>query len=251
MERCVASARRIGIFKEFHVFTDAAIPDCNCYDIHALDTSEGLFKLVYLKAGVSKLLFDYFVWVDADSWFVRPPRDLLEPLQGSPIHVPLTANLSHLNQDAMLEKCTIQQYVDVMRTAGINDDVYKATAAFWIVHRDAIDHVCELAHHIRTTARKCGLSLNIDAFLGYTMQMLCANPELHRVPRSPLVWAGDDLGIFKDRDPDNQPWTLIDPLSGENCIVNPSLVHLPKLKGFKTSQTYPLNKSPAEAASGA
>src|SRR5690348_11943350 len=84
MERCVASARRCGVFREFHVLTDRSIEGCECYDAQTVEMADGLFKLIYLKAGISNLLFDHFIWIDADSCFVRNPRDILDCMGKSP-----------------------------------------------------------------------------------------------------------------------------------------------------------------------
>lgn len=94
MERCVASARAAGVFKEFHVLTDRPIQGAESYEAYEVELTDKLFKLVYLKAAISKLNFDYYVWVDADTMFRRNPRNLLSCLGRSPIHVPLEINLS-------------------------------------------------------------------------------------------------------------------------------------------------------------
>src|SRR5260370_13683024 len=86
MERCVRTARAAGVFKEFHVLTDRLIVGCECYDAMQCDKAHRLFKLHYLKVGMSRLSFDYFIWLDADSVFVGNPVDILGPLRHSPIH---------------------------------------------------------------------------------------------------------------------------------------------------------------------
>src|SRR5205823_1053052 len=103
MEYCVRSAREAGVFKEFHVLTDRPLTSCECYDSYQSEKTGGLFKLHYLKAGISRLNIDYYVWVDADSAFVRNPIDLLGPLGKSPIHVPLVFNLTSLKADQIYE----------------------------------------------------------------------------------------------------------------------------------------------------
>ena len=96
MERCVASARAAGVFKEFHVMTDRPIQGAESYEAYEVELTDKLFKLVYLKAAISKLNFEYYVWVDADTVFRRNPRNLLACLGRSPLHVPLEMNLSKL-----------------------------------------------------------------------------------------------------------------------------------------------------------
>ncbi|MFN0067676.1 MAG: hypothetical protein ACKVYV_08580 [Limisphaerales bacterium] len=96
MERCVASARAAGVFKEFHVMTDRPIPGAESYEAYEVELTDKLFKLAYLKAAISKLNFEYYVWLDADTVFRRNPRNLLGCLSRSPIHIPLEVNLSAL-----------------------------------------------------------------------------------------------------------------------------------------------------------
>src|SRR5713226_6628179 len=89
MENCVRTARRAGVFKEFHVFSDRSLAGCESFDAYKFEKAGGLFKLDYLKVGMSRLNFDYFVWLDADTVFTRNPIDLLGPLGKSPMHIPL------------------------------------------------------------------------------------------------------------------------------------------------------------------
>jgi hypothetical protein len=94
MERCVRTARAAGVFKEFHVLCDRPLAGCESYDAYQIEKARHLFKLHYLKVGMSRLNFDYFVWLDADTMFLRHPLDLLKCLGKSPIHVPLELDLS-------------------------------------------------------------------------------------------------------------------------------------------------------------
>lgn len=246
MAECVASARRAGVFKEFHVLTDRPIEGCECYDAQELDKEDGLFKLIYLKAGISKLHFDYFIWIDADSWFVRNPENVLGSLLKSPIHVPLTTNLSALTIDKTWKGLSTRQYSDYMTAAGVYNPVYLPNTSFWIIKRDAIEKVFLYFGDFRTSAVEKGLKLDATAALGYVMQMFCANPEAHRVSARPDLWASDDLNYFQGQGPEiSQPWPLVDPLTGEQQLVNPAIIHLPhrnEALSVKTSAKSVLNR---------
>ncbi len=100
MEECVRSARAAGVFKEFHVFANRPLDGCESYDAYQLDAAHGLFKLHYLQAGMTRLSFDYYVWIDADSVFVRNPVNLLDVLGNSPLHVPFETVSAHGNGPA-------------------------------------------------------------------------------------------------------------------------------------------------------
>lgn len=230
MEYCIRSARLAGVFKEFHVLTDRPMEGCECYDAYQFEKEHGLFKLHYLKVGMSRLNFDYFVWLDADTVFVSNPIDLLSPLGKSPIHVPLEMNLWALNVDRLWKGVSTLRLRELMREQGIADQVYLCSSAFWIVHRDAIDTVYDLALGFWHKAKEAGLVVDVAAALGYAMQMLCANPETHLLENHPDLWAGDDAGHFRELLPDGKPWTWHHPLRPNAIEIRPALIHLPIMK---------------------
>ena len=184
MESCARTARQAGVFKEFHVLTDRLIEGCQCYDAMQCDKADGMFKLHYLKVGMSRLSFDYFVWLDADTVFVRNPLDVLAPLGHSPIHVPLEANLSAMPEDRDWKGMSCFRLREHFRQMGVVNQVYLSGSAFWIVHREATDEVYELSFRFFHAANAAGLRGEIDTALGYAMQVLCADPERHRLPRA-------------------------------------------------------------------
>src|SRR2546429_7709539 len=83
----VHSARKAGVFKDFHIWSDHPVDEAICHSCGAFEKVGWLFKLVYLREQVAKLNYDYFVWLDADNYFVRNPGNLLSVMQGSPVHV--------------------------------------------------------------------------------------------------------------------------------------------------------------------
>src|SRR5678809_1128985 len=143
MENCVRSARAAGVFKEFHLLTDRPLEGCECYDAYECDKTLGLFKLHYLKVGMSRLSFDYFIWLDPDTVFVRNPADILGVLGCSPIHVPLEQDLAAISADAEWKGISCLRLRELFGEAGILNRPYLCQSAFWIVRREAIDTVYE------------------------------------------------------------------------------------------------------------
>ena len=240
MADCVSSARRTGVFKEFHVLTDSPIEGCECYDAQTIEKTGHLFKLIYLKAAISKLLFDYFIWIDADTWFVRNTKNVLDCLGKSPIHVPLTSNLSQLHEEKPLKGISTRQYVSLMAKAGVLGPIYFSGSSFWILHHDAIDRVCELAQYFRAIAAKDCLQMDVSAALGYAMQMLCADPDSHRATKWPDLWASDDQDFFNGGSPVNSVWPIKDSLTGETTLASPCIIHLPHRKTFARGEPSPM-----------
>jgi len=208
MERCVKSARGAGVFKDFHVFTDTPIEGCECYDCQSVAGTHEMYKLVYLKAGMSKLLFDYFVWIDADTLFRKNPWGMLSVLGKSPVHVPLVP-FSRPHQPDNKGPTGASSYAELLTKAGVYNPPYDCNAAFWIIRRDAIDRVHDLALHFLGFAKKEGHTATQDEALGYAMQMLCADPSKHMLKSHAEIW-----GQSKDGD------------NGQDAIVGSAILHL-------------------------
>lgn len=230
IENCVRTARQAGVFKEFHVLTDRPLAGCECYDCFRCDKADGLFKLHYLKVGMSKLLFDYFIWLDADTVFTRNPVDILSPIGHSPIHVPLEVNLSALTEDQPWHGRSCFQVRDFFRKAGVLNSVFLSRSAFWTVHHDAIDEVHSLALEFAAQAKSADLPVTVDQALGYAMQILCADPERHHLANCTELWATDDAGYFSEALPDRDPWPWRHPLLSQTTLISPAIVHLPRRK---------------------
>ena len=219
--------RAAGVFKEFHVLTDRPLAGCECYDAFQCDRADGLFKLHYLQAGMSRLNFDYLIWLDADTVFVRNPVNVLAPLGHSPIHVPLEMNLSALTEDRQWKGVSCFRLRDLFRQEGVANAVYLSRSAFWIVHHEAIAPVYEMALGFWQRAKEAGLSVGVDAALGYAMQLLCADPEAHAVSHLPESWASHDGGQVADGLASGTPWWWRHPLATAAVEVRPAIVHLP------------------------
>jgi hypothetical protein len=158
MQGVVDSARQVGVFKDFHVWTDRPINGAICHSLKDFDKTLYLFKLRFLRDEVSKLDYDYFVWLDADTFFVRNPGDVLRLMQGSPVH-------SSLESDACLAAnvrpdwwgCPLKDYATLMRFLGVRSRaIYNVNAGFWIVHHDVITRFCELAYEFWDLATRAG-----------------------------------------------------------------------------------------------
>ncbi len=233
------TARQAGVFKEFHVLCDRPLEGCECYDAYKLEKAHGLFKLHYLKVGMSRLSFDFFVWLDADTVFVRNPVDLLGPMSKSPIHVPLEANLSALKEDCLWKSVPLARLLELWRQEGVANQMYASQSAFWIIHHDAIETVYDLAMGFWHAASNSGLTVDVSAALGYAMQMLCADPEAHLLVNHPDLWASDDAGHFRESLPDATAWRWRHPLRPGLVELRPSIIHLPKSKELLAAPRMP------------
>jgi hypothetical protein len=232
MEVAVRSARRVGVFKDFHLWSDRPIPDTIHHPAHGFDNAHYLFKLTLLHDAVKALNYDYFVWIDAETYFVRNPGDMLRVLQDSPVHVSLESDAcAPQNTRGTWCNCPTDTYAKLMRDKGVRSkSIFNASAGFWIVHHDVIDTFFRLCFEFWHFCKDHGYVFTEEAPIAYATHMLCGNPYEHTLRATSDVWASDWTGVFANRPPDGKPWSFTDYFSGEQFTVNPAIVHCMRAK---------------------
>jgi len=222
MKNSVYSARNSGNFVDFHVLTDIPIDGCECYDAMQMDMSHGLFKLHYLKVGISKLNYDYFVWIDSSTRFKSNPINLISILRKSPIHVPLEANLSDHSENLNWRGNKISEIKMLMNKHGVTGDMYIGSSSFWIVHHDVIDLIYDLAIAFWHKAKEHGLIVEVGVCLTYAMLMMCGYSDMHRQDKIKDIWAFDYNK--KSNQGTEASWEWQHPLSDDLMQVSPSII---------------------------
>lgn len=228
----IRSARRVGVFKDFHIWSDRPVEGAICHNAGQFEKWGCLFKLVFLRDQVQKLNYDYFVWLDMDAYFVRNPGDVLRVLQGSPLHVSLESNLcAARNLRLDWWGCPNRQFAEMMRAKGVRSNaIFNVNGGFFIVHRDVISTLFQLTQDFWTWSQTRGFTFNDEPLLAYGMQMLCGNPYVHTLRETADVWASDWTGSYRDRLPDGQAWWFVDYFTEERVPVNPAIVHAMRSK---------------------
>jgi hypothetical protein len=227
-ETMIASARKAGVTTEFHIWSDREIADAIVHPVGGFNKEHYLFKLEFLRDHVATLPHDYFVWLDADSYFVRDPGNILRVLEGSPMHATLESDLCGPNNIRTdWQRCPLQILAHLMRLAGVRGkSIFNVNAGFWIVRCDMIERFCELAFRFWEIGRERGYTFTEEAPIAYATQMLCRNPSAHQLRRWKDVWATDWQGVLGKRLPDDRPWIFRDYFTFEELEVNPAIVHI-------------------------
>jgi len=231
MECCIDSARAVGVREEFHIWTDRPIKGATCHPCGNFEFNNYLFKFDFLKR-MRGFDFDYLVFIDADNYFVRHPGDVIASMQGAPLHVLLESDCARKsNTRPDWWGCPLDQYVDLMRAAGVRSRaIFNTNAGLWMIHRRLIDQMVELAFDFWKLSRSRGYVFTEEAPLAYAGHMLMGNPYAHVLETHCDLWASDWTGCYSDRLPDGQPWHFEDYMDGRRFLVNPAIVHCMRSK---------------------
>lgn len=223
----VASARKAGVQEDFHFWTNRNVPGAICHPAGLFDSWGWLFKLVFLRHEVSRLDYDFFVFLDADNWFVRRPEDPGRWIEDTPLHVTLGADLTKANPRAHWWRYPVETHVSLMRAAGATHrSLYNTNAGMFIVRRDAITAVYDLANRYWDFCREHGVLCVDEPLLAFAAQFLTPDTGRHTISQSHDFWAIDGTGAFEDRLPDGKPFTFRGFLGQYDMEVNPAIIHL-------------------------
>lgn len=232
MRALIKSARKVGVTENFHVWSDQHIPGAITHDAGAFKKDHYMFKIDFLQREVKKLFYDWFVFIDADSYFVRHPGDITRYTMNSPVHVCMESdcvNPGNYRKDWW--DCPLPTYCQLMRDKGVkHHKIFNMNAGLWVVHRDVIDTVHRLAYEFWNYADSKGYKFTEEAPLAYVGHMLMANPYKHTLKMTPELWASDWLGHFKDKIPVDEQWDFHDYMTDEIIKVQPAIVHAMRSK---------------------
>ena len=118
-----------------------------------------------------------------------------------------------------------------MRECGVtNEKVYNVNGGFFIVQREMIDVICDLAVDFWKYSFQHGYAFTEEPPLAYVAQMLCEDPARHLMLANSNIWCTDWTRHYKDRLPDGKTWLFKDYFTEELFPVNPAIVHLLKEK---------------------
>jgi hypothetical protein len=235
MATAIASARRSGVQEDFHVWTDREIPGAICHPCGAFDHSLYLFKIKFLLEEVSRLEYDYFVFLDADNFFVRHPGEgaFDKLLRQNPWFVQLESDCtSKFVARGDWWGCPIKWYPLLLRYHGVQSEkIYNCNAGFWIVRKEAIQKFYEKAMAFFQFAREELHLVNFTeepplAFVGHFVD----DPERNNFASTHWIWASDWTGQFAGRLPTGSPWDFEDYMRGQKTRVNPAIVHAMRSK---------------------
>jgi hypothetical protein len=226
LQALVDSFHRVGMKEDFHVFSDRMIPGATTHLVEAFDKRGFFFKFVFLQSVMAQLDYEYFIYLDADTLFLRKPAKLLEGVRRSPIHFFLESACTDAIKEKEWWNCPLGKYVQLMRDCGVSSPcIYTLNSGMFILKKEIIGLACSLAHDFWIYTQAAGYFFPDEPLWGYAMHMLCDRPESHLLKDNFDLWCSDWHGEWADRIPDGESWTFYDYFTKEPHEVNPAIIH--------------------------
>lgn len=229
LQLLVDSAKKVGCQEDFIVWSDKKINNATeshpCGDFRK---ESMLFKIDFLLGNIIKYDYDYFCWLDADNYFVRKPRNLLEQVNGGLALVPMENILNSItNKRTDWWGVPTEKTVEIFRKFGVKaKNIYNTNAGLFVVKKEFISSFCNMVYEFHYMIEKMGYTVTEEYCIAIVGNLF--NQDLFEASAEELIdiWACDWTGEFRSRLPDGNPWSWENYLAGEKKMVNPAIVHL-------------------------
>lgn len=235
LQTLVDSFHAVGMQEDFHAISDRPIKGATTHLVDSFLKACFMFKFGFLYQ-MRALDYRYFVFLDADSYFVRRPPNLIDLMAGDPLHSFLECDCTAPDKNILRKTwrgCPWAVYIQLLREKGVtHKKLYNVNGGFFMVEREAIEHVCQLALDFWLYAKEKGIIFTEEAPLAYATQLLCKDPSKHLIINHFDVWATDWTGRFADHLPGGEEWVFSDWITGKPYLVNPSIVHICKYRDY-------------------
>jgi len=238
----VNSAKNIGIQDDFIVFSDKNLINCINYPLDSkieLNLSNYMFKFFYLIK-LLELDYEYFVFIDSDSYFVAQPNisplDLMK--EGNPWHCFLE---SPINSEKTIRPdwwgVPVKTLTQMYRNLGvINKEIRNVNAGYWICKKSFIKQAYKLGINCYNYFVSNNYHITEEIPMAYITNYMSKNINFHFHENYFNYWASDWTGNFKNIIPLHTTWNYESYMTGEKFKIKHALVHAMRSKNALINQ---------------
>jgi len=228
LQSLVYSFRQVGMQEDFHAISDRQINGATTHIAPSFSKGRHFhFKYGFLVEMMQQLDYRYFVYLDADNFFLRKPPNLLELIDGYPLVCFLESDCtSQFVKRQIWTHIRVKDYISLMREIGIKDQkIYNVNGGFFIVKKESITDLYTSMVEFWNCAKSHGFFISDEPALAYAMYKLTGVHDNLLLKNNFNIWASDWNGQFNHCLPYQCEWPFIDYMTGEKYIVNPAIIH--------------------------
>lgn len=223
----VLSARIAGVTNQFHTYTDTYIEGATNHECGKFNIKGCWFKLDFLLNEISKIDCEYACWLDADQFFVRKPRDIMDHVHDGLCMIPMENDMTDI-------KCKrgdwwgipMDKTIRIFREFGCKGrKLYNTNGGLFVVKKDFIKTFHAMCYDFHDMILKKGWDVPEEYCLAIMGNLLNNNIDDTTSPALEDIWACEWTSKITDQAPDGKPWEWENYLTGEKKMVNPAIVH--------------------------
>lgn len=141
----VNTARSVGVKEDFHVITDVhVIESATTHVVDVYSTHKYMSKIDFLKSIISKLNYDYYVFLDPYSYFIKKPVDIITSCFQHDESVFIPKQIIDTKKYA--NQTLIQKYQHIFTNNGIEvSGIKPIDLNYWIIKKDFVGTLCHIA----------------------------------------------------------------------------------------------------------
>jgi hypothetical protein len=231
----INSAREVGVNEDFYAFTEKPVKNCYNKSLNKnikLDSLQ-FFKFEYLKHEIQKLDYDYFIFIDADHYFVRNPEiNPLDIIKDSPWHSFLESpiNSEKTKRPDWWQVPNVIMSSFMKKNGAMSKEIRNSNGGFWICKKEFIEQASTLAYEFHNKLKKYNFIVPEEVSIAYLSHLMSPNIEDRFLENYTNYWASDWTDNFKDTIPENREWEYVSYMTLEKIKVKPAIVHAMRSK---------------------
>lgn len=225
-----ASMKLAGFTEDLYVLSNEPLESTLYKSIKTpINKAHYWFKFDLLTEMV-KLPYDYFIFIDCDSYVFRKPN--LENFTNRKCFSLLESDCtSDKNKRPDWWGCQLPDYCNLMRSQGVtHEKIYNVNAGFWGVEKNIIPEFQLKTKEFWDISKSKGYNFTEEPPLAYITHLLNEEVETITLKNNPNLWASDWTGNFANRLPEYTSWDFIDYMSNEPIRVKPDIIHCMRSK---------------------
>lgn len=231
----INSAREVGIQEDFYAFTEKPIQNCYNKSLNKdipLDKLQ-FFKFEYLKREIKNLDYDYFVFIDADHYFVRKPEiSPLDVIKDSPWHSFLESpiNTTETKRADWWQVSNRVMETFMHRGGVISKEIRNSNGGFWICKKEFIEQATTLAYEFHNRLKHYKITVPEEVSIAYLSHLMSPVLQDRFLENFTNYWASDWTDNFKDAVPTDREWEYTSYMTYNKIKVKPAIVHAMRSK---------------------
>jgi hypothetical protein len=241
LQALVSSLRRNGFKGKIITFCDRPIKDSEHRPIdNEIDLDRLQFwKFEYLCKHMAKEPGKDLVFIDSDHYVVRDVSEVLPKLLGdSPWHSFLEGPINtSATRRGDWWGCPNADFIKICREFGLQqNEVRNSNGGFWAVKSEFAETSRRVAREFHEFAKKRGHTFPEEVSIAVLSHMFSEDHTVRFAEKWAHLWGSEWTGTLQDRIPDGTSWKLVNYMTGDSSMINPSIVHAMRSKSALIAQ---------------